>query len=76
MGKIGKGDKLYGACFYHNKETNCIIISYEHSLNLQMQSFETKKRISYHLEEGSKHVKQAKKLKPDRIAAMIIPTQV
>lgn len=41
-----------------------------------MQSFETKKRISYHLEEGSKHVKQAKKLKPDRIAAMIIPTQV
>lgn len=53
-----------------------IIISYEHSLNLQMQSFETKKRISYHLEEGSKHMKQAKKLKPDRIAAMIIPTQV
>lgn len=33
------------------------IINYEHRLNLQMQSFETKKRMSYHLEEGSKHMK-------------------
>lgn len=32
-----------------------MIINYEHSFNLQMQTFETKKRISYHLEGGSKH---------------------
>lgn len=31
-------------------------INYEHSFNLQMQNFETKKRISYHLEGGSKHM--------------------